>query len=133
MYIRHQCWEGGVASETKYAGTANGARNFQISPFFLLRQNSCSISTRPQQNFSLSGTAASCFSTELSNFVVAEETLISDHDLHSCSSFLSARESACSPITSFFRSIDGCLLQKSKARKVVVYKPDDLLDSNIFQ
>ena len=54
-------------------------------------------------------------------------------DQHSCSSFLSARESACSPITSFFRSIDGCLWQKSRDRKVVVYKPDDLLDSNIFR
>ena len=39
----------GAASETKYAGTANGAQNFQISPFFLLRQNSCSISTRPHK------------------------------------------------------------------------------------
>ena len=41
---------GEAASETKYAGTANGAQNFQISPFFLSRQNSCPILTQPQQN-----------------------------------------------------------------------------------
>ena len=40
---------GEAASETKYAGTANGAQNFQISPFFLSRQNSCPILTQPQQ------------------------------------------------------------------------------------